>query len=46
MKRATYSLPEPQKKYLLKKAHDLGLTQVQMLRVIMNDYMERNPLRK
>lgn len=45
MKRASYTLPEVQKKYLLKKAHEMGLTQVQVLRVIMADYMERNPLK-
>jgi predicted nucleotidyltransferase len=45
MKAASYTLPDNQKKYLLKKAHEMGLTQVQVLRVIMADYMERNPLR-
>lgn len=45
MKRASYSFNDPQKAYLLKKAHDLGITVNQLLRMIVSDYKDKNPVR-
>lgn len=43
---SNYQFTEEDHKYLMKKAHEMGMSKVDILRLALRDFRERNPLRE